>query len=102
MARPAGYHVERVLPPLGDWARYSACKGEDPNIFFPDGYDRDQYALARSICAECPATKGCLQYALDNRVREGMWGGLSPRERKALKAQRNRATRLAREGWMKT
>ncbi len=59
------------------------CHQIDPEMFFPDkgGSTRE----AKSICARCPVAAECLDYALDNDERFGIWGGLSERDRRVIK-----------------
>lgn len=49
--------------------------------------------MAKAICAECPRSERCLEYALKYGIRDGVWGGKSEQERK--KMTRSRRTRLA-------
>lgn len=53
----------------------SACKPEDSELFF--SYDSKDIAKAKSICAECPIKRQCLESALDNQELFGTWGGVS-------------------------
>ena len=55
-----------------------------PDFFFDAEEDHRPYMAARKLCAGCPIQNVCLSYALDNHEPFGMWGGLSPRERKEL------------------
>ncbi|MBW3577523.1 MAG: WhiB family transcriptional regulator [Actinobacteria bacterium] len=59
------------------------CLDADPEAFFPEkgGSTRD----AKRICAACSVRDECLQYALRNDERFGIWGGMSERERRRLK-----------------
>ena len=64
------------------WQDDGLCAQADPEAFFPEkGGSTKQ---AKSICNRCPVTDKCLQYALDNDERFGIWGGLSERERRNL------------------
>lgn len=62
------------------WQADSLCTQTDPEAFFPEkgGSTRD----AKRICAECTVKTECLEYALVNDERFGIWGGLSERERR--------------------
>lgn len=64
------------------WAVDALCAQTDPEAFFPDrgGSTRE----AKSICASCTVAAECLDYALANEERFGIWGGLSERERRRL------------------
>jgi WhiB family redox-sensing transcriptional regulator len=68
--------------PLG-WQTDALCAQTDPEAFFPEkgGSTRD----AKRICASCDVRGECLEYALQNDERFGIWGGLSERERRKLK-----------------
>jgi WhiB family redox-sensing transcriptional regulator len=59
------------------------CEQTDPEAFFPEkgGSTRD----AKKVCLECGVRGECLEYALVNDERFGIWGGLSERERRKLK-----------------
>ena len=61
------------------------CAQTDPEAFFPEkgGSTRD----AKRVCGVCPVREECLQYAMDNDERFGIWGGLSERERRRLRKQ---------------
>ncbi len=40
---------------------------------------------AKRVCVGCEVRSECLEYALENDERFGIWGGLSERERRKLK-----------------
>ncbi|KPG81452.1 transcription factor WhiB [Frigoribacterium sp. Leaf415] len=65
------------------WQADSLCAQTDPEAFFPEkgGSTRD----AKKICASCDVRAQCLEYALQNDERFGIWGGLSERERRKLR-----------------
>jgi WhiB family redox-sensing transcriptional regulator len=74
------------------WRELAACRGTDLEVFFPE---RGQSAEpARQVCAGCPVRQPCLDYAITNRIAYGIWGGLTERERRAL---RSRWVRISRE-----
>lgn len=64
------------------WAVDALCAQTDPEAFFPDkgGSTRE----AKAVCATCTVAAECLDYALANGERFGIWGGLSERERRKL------------------
>lgn len=66
-----------------DWQERALCAQTDPEAFFPEkgGSTRD----AKRICTSCDVRGECLDYALENDERFGIWGGLSERERRKLK-----------------
>lgn len=63
-----------------DWQQDALCTQTDPEIFFPEkgGSTRD----AKKVCAACDVRSQCLEAALENDERHGIWGGLSERERR--------------------
>ncbi|RTL62763.1 MAG: WhiB family transcriptional regulator [Pseudonocardiaceae bacterium] len=66
-----------------DWQERALCAQTDPEAFFPEkgGSTRE----AKRICAGCEVRAECLEYALAQDERFGIWGGLSERERRRLR-----------------
>ena len=66
-----------------DWTERALCAETDPEAFFPEkgGSTRE----AKKVCLGCDVRSECLEYALMNDERFGIWGGLSERERRRLK-----------------
>ena len=62
------------------WAAYAACRDAEADWFFP-GPDGDTRAAIR-VCRGCPVQEECLDWALDTRIRYGIWGGMTERERR--------------------
>lgn len=77
--------------PNGDehWSRHAVCAETDPDIFYPD--NGEPATEAKRICAGCPVTAPCLEWALANNERFGVWGGASERERRRMTPARNAA-----------
>jgi WhiB family redox-sensing transcriptional regulator len=71
------------------WRERGACKGLDPQIFYPET-DEDA-DTAKRVCAQCHVQTACLEYALQFREREGVWGGTTERERRRIIRQRRRS-----------
>lgn len=68
-----------------DWRLEAACRNTDPNIFVPAEGANDGirvYKTAREFCANCPVTQECLDYAVRMQIKFGMWGGLTPKQRR--------------------
>lgn len=65
------------------WQERALCAQTDPEAFFPEkgGSTRE----AKRVCASCEVRAECLDYALANDERFGIWGGLSERERRKMK-----------------
>jgi WhiB family redox-sensing transcriptional regulator len=69
-----------------NWMARGNCRDEAPARFFPsDGVGVDH---ARRICATCPVQEPCLEYALEQRIDHGVWGGASERERRRILKRR--------------
>ncbi|MFE6460418.1 WhiB family transcriptional regulator [Streptomyces cinereoruber] len=72
----------------------AACRGEDPDLFFPVGETGPallQEEEAKAVCRRCPLMVSCLQGALDRNETEGVWGGTSPRDRRNLRRRETAA-----------
>lgn len=90
-AVPEAAEVWLGLPGFGDtaddgqlaWQADALCAQTDPEAFFPEkgGSTRD----AKKVCGACTVREQCLEYALANDERFGIWGGMSERERRRLR-----------------
>ena len=72
------------------WRQLARCRGVDPEVFYPVSDDEDAADEAKSICALCPVRETCLEYALTAREKEGVWGGLTERERRRILRRRRK------------
>ena len=71
---------------LNSWQNLANCLGVDPDLFFPErGASTKE---AKAVCQECTVREDCLEYALANGEKFGIWGGLSERERRRIRRQR--------------
>lgn len=73
------------------WLDRAACLEHDPELWFQSGVGVSErtelhWAAARAVCAECPVRAECLEAHLSEA--DGMFGGLTPLERKALRRRR--------------
>ena len=64
------------------WMQHGNCRNHPPEVFFPS--DGVGVINAQRICRTCPVQGTCLEYALENRIDHGVWGGASERERRRL------------------
>ena len=88
---PEATEVWLGIPGFGDtaddgqlaWQADALCAQTDPEAFFPEkgGSTRD----AKKVCGACTVKEQCLEYALANDERFGIWGGMSERERRRLR-----------------
>jgi WhiB family redox-sensing transcriptional regulator len=83
MSELARLSAEGVDDALLAWQDEALCAQTDPEAFFPEkgGSTRE----AKRICVGCEVKQECLEYALMQDERFGIWGGLSERERRRLK-----------------
>ena len=77
-------HNARSIPP---------CQTTDPELWYGiperDGFTQNSnYKPAKQLCSQCPVINSCLEYALVAVETHGVWGGLSPEERKAMRQKR--------------
>jgi len=89
--------------PDGLWRLRAECRpgnGHDPETWFPRPLPaasasslqrriaalryQEQVERAKAECRRCPVAAECLNYALRNGEKEGIWGGLTPEERENL------------------
>ncbi|PRB01779.1 WhiB family transcriptional regulator [Microbacterium sp. MYb64] len=70
--------------PAEPWKGQAACMQVDPDMFFPTKGDHESARNAVATCRTCPVVGDCLQYALEHRETQGVWGGLTPMQRKRI------------------
>jgi WhiB family transcriptional regulator, redox-sensing transcriptional regulator len=90
--RQASQEVTATTVPVGDrpmdWLDHAACRGSDPELFFPASdmsAGRAQVRAAKRVCHRCLVKGICLSWALDNRPEVGIWGGTTEQERRRLR-----------------
>src|SRR3954462_1479608 len=82
-ARDAWQELKAVLDRLG----VVPCQSGDPDAWWPSRTSFRGAGRAIEACHACAAQEACLAYALAADERFGIWGGLQPDERKALRRQ---------------
>lgn len=70
------------------WVEDALCAQTDPEAFFPEKGASNRRAI--QVCGECEVQKQCLQYALDNGIIDGIWGGTSPMARQKMRREGRR------------
>lgn len=68
------------------WMAEAACRGVDPGLFYPERGASTR--VPKSICADCPVKVTCLDYAIEQGERTGVWGGTSERQRRTIRRER--------------
>ena len=82
-------------PDATSWQHEANCLGVNPDLFFPErGASTKE---AKGVCRGCIVREDCLEYALANGEKFGIWGGLSERERRRIRRQRALARAAAAE-----
>ncbi len=57
----------------------------DAEIFFPEQGDTKEPREAKALCRSCPVISLCGEYAIRFNMTDGIWGGFSPSERRAIR-----------------
>lgn len=65
-----------------DWQKLAHCLDQELNLFFPEKGASTQQA--KKICAGCIVRSECLEYALENNIKDGVFGGASRRDRRRI------------------
>jgi WhiB family redox-sensing transcriptional regulator len=65
-----------------NWTEQANCKDMDKSVFFP--LSARGTSQAKRVCSTCPVSAECLQYATDNALNFGVWGGLGETDRLRL------------------
>jgi WhiB family redox-sensing transcriptional regulator len=71
------------------WMKQAACRGIDPSLFYAERDEDTQHTNsgARQVCRTCPVRMECLLMAYENREEFGVWGGVTPGERRPHRFQ---------------
>ena len=72
--------------PDRSWQSRANCMGVDPDLFFPERGASTREAKA--VCRGCVVREECLEYAIANGEKFGIWGGMSERERRRVRRSR--------------
>ncbi|MDO8391039.1 MAG: WhiB family transcriptional regulator [Actinomycetota bacterium] len=97
----------RQLVDRPEWMDDAACRGVDPEVFYPPmlvptptGLERqaksrryrEAIATAKTYCRRCDVQAECLAYALATGESHGVWGGLDQIEIRRIRARRKEAS----------
>lgn len=77
---------DQQSPDTVGWKTRGSCDGLPTDSFFPK--DSVGVDAARKVCDNCPVKQVCLEYALENKIEYGVWGGTSERQRRVILKQR--------------
>jgi WhiB family redox-sensing transcriptional regulator len=83
---PTSFWADTTDAGQAAWRLDALCAETDPEAFFPEkgGSTRE----AKRVCTGCSVRTECLEFALANDERFGIWGGLSERERRRVRLER--------------
>ena len=76
-------HIDTFPSPDLAWQEEALCAQTGGDFFFPE--PGSSVREAKRICSLCPIRAACLEYALTNDMRFGVWGGMSEKERLELR-----------------
>lgn len=85
---------DTMRPSSTQWMSDAVCRGTDTQVFFAHSEGDAQNnpnvrALAdtakKAFCTKCPVQEACLNYALATYQRDGIWGGMTEKERTSLR-----------------
>lgn len=68
----------------GSWRDQAACADMEPELWFPVSTETSS-PVAKATCISCPVRLECLSYAMQTYQRDGMWGGVTPKNRRAIR-----------------
>lgn len=68
------------------WEERARCLGSDTEMFFAQSAVEER--AAKKVCSRCPVAQECLEYALTNDLRFGVWGGLNRNQRSRVATKR--------------
>ena len=67
-----------------DWRDDARCRSRQDVEFFGRSDNRHASAQAKRLCEACPVRSACLDYANENEIAYGIWGGMNVEERERL------------------
>jgi WhiB family redox-sensing transcriptional regulator len=76
---------EKTMGNAANWNTMGNCRSGDPDRMFVTGAAQQK---ARLVCRNCPVLKQCLAMALTEKIKYGVWGGTTERERRAIRKAR--------------
>ena len=82
----AGMDPDEIIavPPRPSWWDGAECRSSGVNFFPERG---ESTGPAKALCAVCAAQDACLAFAVGEGIEHGVWGGLSPQERREMRRQ---------------
>lgn len=81
MSLPEELH--KILHTDLSWHDKALCKGVTHIFFSERGSNNVHYA--KELCSKCEVSSECLNYAITNNIKYGIWAGYSYRQRLKIK-----------------
>lgn len=81
-----------------EWMVDANCKNMDINLFFTDGtkpYD----PFVKEVCMACPVIDECAWYANETAADHGIFGGMTPSERRLWRRKNNAIMGQSQAQW---
>ena len=78
-----------------DWRQDARCFNDpkiDTGFFFPA--NKAEELEAKKYCDQCLVKQDCLNWAILNKMQDGIWGGLTGDERYKERKRRSRMKRM--------
>ena len=69
---------------MNSWMDKASCNEVEGDMWFAEATNFLATKYAKKVCGECRVKDECLQYALEERIDHGVWGGLTIQERRSL------------------
>ena len=73
---------------IPEWVADALCAQVDPALFHPAKGQDQQSRTARNVCAGCDALDRCAEYAIARPELDGIWGGMTKRQRDLTRRSR--------------
>jgi WhiB family redox-sensing transcriptional regulator len=65
-----------------DWMDEALCRGRKDLDFIPEEAYNTVAPKAVAVCKVCPVREDCLEFAVENHIQYGIWGGMNYPQRK--------------------
>lgn len=77
------FRIKQLRP--GRWVENALCAEIGGDLWFAEKGDWATTIWAKLVCRRCPVREQCLAFALENNEPHGVWGGMTPDQRKTLR-----------------
>ena len=74
-----------------EWQEQASCRAVPVETFFP--LVEQEADDAKQVCRSCLVREQCLEFAISAGEHFGVWGGLTPPERRSLVSKRRARAR---------